>query len=199
MLEMIKGCKVPQANQLTEQYERDDKRLIANVNASKIEDVFRHFVAMQQEKLFFILELPASEQDERRLRKSDTDPFHKDVYYIDGLDTDHASTILTRYGKLLINDGMCQFGFAVHDGSAELMLTKYNVMVLWTKEMGRYQDFFQSHGIFRVDNCITAWDTFTAETPGESIRIEIAGKSVFDLPQELTDWGIYLAEQREEE
>lgn len=198
MLEMIRGCKVPQAEQLTEQYEREEYGLTANVNASKIERVFQHFIGMQQGKLFFILELPTSEQDECRLRTSDTVPLHKDIYYIDGLNAEQASSILIRHGELLIHDGLCQFGFGAHDGLAELMLWKYNVMTLWTKETERYKDFFEAHDIFRADHCVTAWNTFTPEAPGESNSIEIEGKSVFDLPQELADYGIYFAERRED-
>lgn len=198
MLEMIQGCKVSKADQLKEQYERKERWLIANVNASKIEHVFQHFITMQQEELFFILELPVNQYDEQRLRMSDIAPFHKNIYYIDRLDKKTALTILTRYGELLIHDGLCQFGFGLFSGSAELMLEKYNIMSLWTREMERYHDFFEAHNIFRVNNCVTAWKTFTEEAPGICSRIEIEGKSVFDLPQELISWGIYLAEQREE-
>lgn len=78
------------------------------------------------------------------------------------------------------------------------MLTKYNIITLWTDAPERYEDFFEPHQTPRVDRCFTAWDTFSPEIPGESLRIEVDGKTVYDLPGELKDWGIYLAEQREE-
>lgn len=198
MLNMIRGCKVPNAARLSEQYQQTENRFTANVSAEKIADVFAHFISVQSERLFFILELPANYDDEVRLRKYDSSPTHKDIYYIDGLTREQALTLLIRYGELLINDGISQFGFGVHDDSAELMKEKYNVLTLWTNGSGEYQDFFEPHDIPRTDDLITAWDTFSPETPGECERISVDGKDVFSLPDELSDWGIYLAEQREE-
>ena len=54
------------------------------------------------------------------------------------------------------------------------------------------------HMIERKDNLVTAWDTFTKDTPGQSLRYEIDGKTVFDIPESLKDWNIYLAETRVE-
>lgn len=198
MLEMKKGCKVARSDVLCEQYQICENSIIANVNASKIEEVFQHFIAIQQERLFFILELPASENDEIKLRKDNTAPMHKDIYYIDGLTSEQALVLLMRYGELLINDGLCQFGFGVHDNSAELMSNKYNVLELWTNDIGKYHDFFDAHDIPQTEKIVTAWDTFSKETPGQCSRVEIDGRNIFDLPRELADWGIYLAEQMEE-
>ncbi len=198
MLEIVKGCTVPNSELLSEQYEIEGNRIIANVNASKIEMVFQHFVTMQEERLFFILELPVNEEDEKRLRSDEISPFHKNIYYIDGLDIEQALLILNRYGELLINDGMSGFGFGLHDNSAEIMLYKYNMISLWTNKIDKYEDFFVKHDIPCVDRCFTAWDTFSQETPGICSSIDIEGMSVYDLPKELKNWGIYLAEQREE-
>ena len=48
----------------------------------------------------------------------------------------------------------------------------------------------------KVDNLVTAWDTFSQDTPGQSERYDFNGKTVFDLPEALKEWGIYLAETR---
>lgn len=203
MLNLVQGCKVPRVNLLSEQYQirssEVSAQFLANVNAEKIEDVFQHFIAMQEERLFFILELPTLADEEEKLRKSDHDPMHKDVYYIDGLSREEALTLMIRYGKLLINDGISRFGFGVHDDSAELMLDKYNVVTLWTPQVDKYEDFFPAHNIPKVDECLTAWNTFSEDTPGECSRIDLNGKDVFDLVEELSQWGIYMAERREDE
>lgn len=198
MLEMVRGCEVPGKHLLSEQYEMQECALVANVHAHKIEEVLRHFIAMQPERLFFILELPTNADDEKRFRKNDTDPFHKDIYYIDGLDVNQALLLLSRYGNLLINDGISRFGFGTHDGTAEIMRGKYNVITLWTNTMDRYKDFFKTHEIPLADHCFTAWDTFSPELPGTCKKIEVAGQDVFDLLSELKDWGLYFSGQREE-
>ena len=61
-----------------------------------------------------------------------------------------------------------------------------------------YDDFYEAHEIKKVENLITAWDTFTKDTSGQSERCDCNGKSVYDLPDELKEWGIYLAETRTE-
>lgn len=198
MLEMIRGCYVPEADKLKEEYKVDEFYITANVNASKIEEIFQHFIAMQNERMFFILELPTNEEEEKLLRKSNYDSMHKDIYYIDGLFNEQAIVLLMRYGELLINDGLCQFGFGVHDGSAEIMLNKYNIMTVWTNNMEKYSDFFDVHGIHITDNYISAWDTFSIENGGECRTVKINGVSVYDLTEKLKDWGIYFAETREE-
>ena len=58
--------------------------------------------------------------------------------------------------------------------------------------------FFEAHGIEKVESLITAWDTFSDATPGQAERCDYEGKSVYDLPEELEDWGMYLADTRAE-
>lgn len=199
MLEMINGCSIPDAGKLSEQYKIEEEYCIrANVNAGKIEGIFQHFISMQKERVFFILELPASEEDEKSLRKSNFAPMYKDIYYIDGLFNEQALILLMKYGELLINDGLCQFGFGSLDWSAEIMLEKYNQMTIWTNNMEQYRNFFDVHDIHETDNYISAWDTFTSENMGECRSIKINGISVYDLPDELKEHGIYFAETRED-
>ena len=45
---------------------------------------------------------------------------------------------------------------------------------------------------------MTAWKTFSKTSPGISEIYESNGKAVYDLPEELAEWGIYLVETRTE-
>ncbi len=76
-----------------------------------------------------------------------------------------------------------------------LSVTCYNVTMLTNNY---YNDFFEAHGIEKVESLITAWDTFSDATPGQAERCDYEGKSVYDLPEELEDWGMYLADTRAE-
>lgn len=196
MLEMIRGCSVKKFEQLYEQYEIEENGITANVNTSKIERLFKEFISMQSERLFFILEVPLSEQKERELRKVNTDPFHNEVYYIDGLSKENALMLLDKYGELLINDGLTEFGFGVHDNSAEIMCYKYNEIKLWAKEIKNFVQLFSKMNIPISEHCKTAMETFDENNPGDSWAITINGMSVFDLIDILKDWGLYLAEIR---
>lgn len=90
MLELTKGPFVSQVDRLSEQYQKRGATLLANVNTSKIEEVFQHFICTQDDRLFFILELPANLKYEIKLRTLDTDLMHKDIYYIDELTNEIA-------------------------------------------------------------------------------------------------------------
>ena len=57
---------------------------MANVHAEKILEIFQHFIAIHDEPLFFILELPVSIDREKVIAKNIIKESHKDVYYIDG-------------------------------------------------------------------------------------------------------------------
>lgn len=75
---------------------------------------------------------------------------------------------------------------------------KYNVVTIYSQQLSNYNEFFEAHGIEKVESLITAWDTFSDETPGQAERCDYKGKSVYDLPEELKDWGMYLADTRAE-
>ena len=113
MLQMTKGCYVPLADKLCEQYSEKDGCFTANINGDKIEKLMREYISMQKDKVFFILELPANEADEKKLRQNSSDPMHKDVYYMDFLTAKEANELLDCYGDLLINDGLSCCGFGV--------------------------------------------------------------------------------------
>lgn len=197
MLNLVKGHKISDSGQLSEGYEiTDEVSLLANVNAEKILDVFQHFIVIHDEPLFFILELPVNRDREKPIVPGIVRELHKDVYYIDGCSRDECLVLMDRYGELLINDGISKFGFGGHNSQDEIMLDKYNVINIYSQNLTEYDDFFELHEIRKVDNLITAWDTFSEATPGQSERYVYGGKTVFDLPEELKEWGIYLAETR---
>lgn len=198
MLKMTEGCYVPKADILLEQYEIFENKIIANVNADKIETVIRDYILMHDDPMFFFLELPTNQNDEDMLRKNDGDPRHIDVYYIDGMDKKSAALLFSRYSRLLVNDGMSRFGFGVHGQAAEIMRDKYNVVTLLANNIEKYTGIFNSHGIPLSEKCVTAWDTFSYEFPGVSKSVTVNGKTVYDLPDELSRIGMYFAERREE-
>ena len=78
------------------------------------------------------------------------------------------------------------------------MLGQYNVVTIYSQQLENYADFFAAHEIFQVNQLVTAWDTFSAQTPGKSERVDYQGKSVYDLPAELKEVGMYLGETRAE-
>lgn len=199
MLNLVKGHQVSLVESLFESFTKlTEHHLTANVHAEKILEVFQHFIVMHDEPLFFILELPVSIDREKVIAKNIIKESHKDVYYIDGCSREDCLALLIRYGDLLINDGLSKFGFGGHKSHDEIMLDSYNVVTIYSKELSKFNDFFEPHNIQFVEELVTAWKTFSKTSPGISEIYESNGKTVYDLPTELSEWGIYLAETRTE-
>ena len=199
MLNLVKGHRVSLVENLFESFTKlTEHHLMANVHSEKILEVFQHFIAIHDEPLFFILELPVSIDREKVIAKNIIKESHKDVYYIDGCSREECLALLIRYGDLLVNDGLSKFGFGGHKSHDEIMLDSYNVVTIYSKELSKFNDFFEPHNIQFVEELVTAWKTFSKTSPGISEIYESNGKTVYDLPEELAEWGIYLAETRTE-
>ena len=197
MLNLVKGHQVSLVENLFESFTKlTEHHLMANVHSEKILEVFQHFIAIHDEPLFFILELPVSIDREKVIAKNIIKESHKDVYYIDGCSREECLALLIRYGDLLVNDGLSKFGFGGHKSHDEIMLDSYNVVTIYSKELSKFNDFFEPHDIQFVEELVTAWKTFSKTSPGISEIYESNGKTVYDLPTELSEWGIYLAETR---
>lgn len=197
-LKLKAGSSITSKAILYEGYQKDINSITANIGIDKIEGVMQHFIAMHKEPIFFILELPAKQNDETEIAPGMVDKLHKDIYYIDGCTQEEAFTILIRVGDLLYNDGLSSFGFGCHESGDEILFGKYNVLTIYSQEISKYDEFFAAHDIDKTENLITAWNTFTDETPGISEKYEVDGKTVFDIPDQFKEWGMYFAEQREE-
>ena len=199
MLNLVKGHQVSLVENLFESFTKlTEHHLMANVHAEKILEIFQHFIVIHDEPLFFILELPVSIDREKVIAKNIIKESHKDVYYIDGCSREECLALLIRYGDLLVNDGLSKFGFGGHKSHDEIMLDSYNVVTIYSKELSKFNDFFEAHNIQFVEELVTAWKTFSKTSPGISEIYECNGKTVYDLPEELAEWGIYLAETRTE-
>jgi len=198
MLNMIKGCRVNDPSILQEAYEKSRNSFAANVNAEKIQPLLEHFITLHNEQCFLILEIPTNFREEPPPNQDGTRTLHKDVYYLDGLTAQSALDLLHAYGELLIHDGLSSFGFGLHSGANEIMVGKYNVVTVYTKTPKQYRGFFEAHGIRRVWRLKTAWDYFTSNTPGDSFSYQQDGKSVYALAEHLKQYGLYLAERRED-
>ena len=199
MLNLVKGHQVSLVENLFESFTKlTEHHLMANVHAEKILEIFQHFIVIHDEPLFFILELPVSIDREKVIAKNIIKESHKDVYYIDGCSREECLALLIRYGDLLVNDGLSKFGFGGHKSHDEIMLDSYNVVTIYSKELSKFNDFFEAHNIQFVEELVTAWKTFSKTSPGISEIYESNGKTVYDLSEELAEWGIYLAETRTE-
>lgn len=196
MLNMVDGCSVPDPSVLFEGYARTKSGFAANMDADKIKPLFESFIRLHKEPCFMILEVPTNAKDEPALCWG-KGPLHKDVYYLDGLTPERAMEFLDVFGKWLIHDGLSSFGIGLHSGGNEIMRGKYNVVTVYTRDASKYCGFFESHGVTEVGELITAWDYFTANSPGDSFCYSHNGIDIYGLIDHLKQYGLYFAERRE--
>lgn len=202
MLKMYKGCEVPNADKLNNEYEvLGDNMLNANVDADRIEPILLDFVELHaDEPIFFILELPPEYRSTMQI--SDGQNIigeDNETYYIDDLNPTKAKQLLAEFGDILINDGVSRFGFGGNYSNDQLIVDKYNVLNLFAQEVEPVQSIFEKYGLKKVDNLVTAWDTFSEDAPGICTRYEKNNIDVFAVPEMLLSWGIYLLNIRPDE
>lgn len=197
MFNFKKGCEVPFPEKIFEEYEKTEYGYISNVSVEKTIDVLKDFIRLQDDLVFFFLELPTNLNDETE--KDRAASFHKDVYYMDGLTKEEAFSFLDCAGELLANDGLCEFGFGSQENNDEIMVGKYNVITISCQHDNKYEEIFHKNNIKQTENLVKAWDTFSEESPGVSEKIELNGKDVYSIIDDFKDWGIYFAERRIDE
>ncbi|MBR6782605.1 MAG: hypothetical protein IKM33_05350 [Clostridia bacterium] len=193
MLELKECCQVPFPEKLFEGYEVTDSAIYANVNASKVPEMMRQFIAMHEEPLFFLLEIPRKGEEGIAAEKTSVHD-EEDLYFVDGLNGEQATGWIDSLGNFLVRDGMNTFGIGCHESHEEILFSKYNVLTIYTQNSEAYRPFLSSFGIAQVETLLTAWNTFDDEHPGEC-RLYVSketGKTIYDIPEAYKAYGMYL-------
>ena len=196
------GVSVSNMDGIHECYEILDKEsffsFAINISIDKLEKILREFCAQLTEPCFFILEIPTNEKDEQELRRNETDPFHTDVYYLDGVTTKDLDFIIDTYGDLLIHDGMVRFGFASHTSQDEIFVSKYKITYIFTQDKELYQSMLYKFDIAFEESIKTVRSNFTYDEPGQCRSISRGGKDIYMIADELKEKGLYFAQRRED-
>lgn len=190
---MKKGSFIPNNVELKEEYKIDNDTIILNIDVNKIEKLLQSFVKMQKEELFLFIEIPTNIKE----KSNEENNNYKDIYYLDGISVDRIKEILKQYGDILINDGLCEFGFGVRSFTEEIMCLKYNMIRIYSKEnIYKYIDLLNKFNICESINYKSAWDYFKEENPGIS-KIYIRDKqTIYDVIEIIKSWGLYLGERK---
>jgi len=187
------GVIIPSPEKIKEEYQIFDNRILFNISFEKLETFIDEFVTQLVEPLFFVLELPLSRDEESEVRMKDTDPFHKKVCYLDGQSRKQIKEIFNLHGELLLNDGMSWFAVYSHDSNDGIYIQKYKVASIYSYEPTKYAGLLKRYGLDETEKLFTVWDTFSYETPGEALKIEIDGRTVYDVYSDLQKLGMYVA------
>lgn len=199
------GVTVPHLTGIEQAYQvRQDKNytvFTVNISHQNLEPILLSLVSLVAVPGFFILEMPTHQDVEQQLRKNDEDPFHKDVYYLDGQEIEGFKQLWGAARDLLLDDGMVTFGFGSHpnctDGQFdEVFVGKYKILTIYSNNPDKFSQALADLGVPQVEKLKTVWDNFSEENPGRAERIEINGKDIYDLAESLKDNGLYFKEHR---
>ena len=186
MLNLVKGHRVSLVENLFESFTKlTEHHLTANVHAKKYSTFFNTLLRFMASPSFLFWNRLSLLIEKKVIAKNIIKESHKDVYYMDACSRDECLEQLIRYGDLLLNDGLSKFGFGGHKSHDEIMLDSYNVVTIYSKELSKFNDFFEPHNIQFVEELVTAWKTFSKTSLGISEIYESNGKTVYDLPREL--------------
>ena len=192
MFQTAPGVTIPFPDKIQEQFQvYEGKSIYANISFEKLKPILTEFYHNLPEPLFFVLQLPLSIHEERKLKDSNT--FHQEVCYLDGQTKSKIDDIMEKYGQILLEDGMSQFAVASHVNNEEMFIQKYKLTAFYSSSPRRFIPFLQRYGLTETDNLITVWNTFSQETPGECRRVSINGFDVYDVAEQLKKQGLYRA------
>lgn len=199
---LARGVSVPDLSGIAEGYEvvrRDADpvvRISANISAERIGRSFRKLASAVPTPGFFIIEIPTHRDVEAELRKEQTDPFHVDVYFKDGISWPDGDALFSRFEDTFVNDGMISFGFGSHVGGQEVFVGHYKIFRVFCSDPQRFEPSLSELGVPRVERLRTVYDHFTRDRPGSRSVLDGPGLSIYDMVDALTREGFYLHGRR---
>ncbi|MEO8628050.1 MAG: hypothetical protein ABI612_08095 [Betaproteobacteria bacterium] len=201
--QVARGIDVPSLSGIHEAYAIElapngQTIFTVNVSADRMEAVFDVLSSEVSEPGFLLLEVGTHLSIEKTLRQSSSDPFHKDLYYLDGISHQQLLDILKLYGELLIHDGGVNFGYGGRVGVDEVFVGPYKVLYIYTGAAEKYEHALGKLGFQMEDSLKTVWDNFTSESPGRRNTVTVENKTIWNVIDELKDYGLYFAERRED-
>lgn len=198
MFQCARGVTIPFPDRIKEEYEVFPEDLTFQPSFEKIRPMLLDFIEEAQAPFFLALHLPLSEQEEQKLRPDENAPFHQRICYLDGQTREQLLTILSRFGEILLHDGMTEFAVASHNTHEEFFVRRYKLIQLYSPQPNKWEPLMAKYGIKKTDKLVTVWDTFSKEHPGTCCRYEKDGLDVYAVYQELIRYGMYEAKIVEE-
>ncbi len=194
---LIQGVDVNNIENVHSAYSIDENGIYSVLSAEIYEEAVSELVGKLVEPVFFFLEIPCSAEEEKMLRKSKSDPYHYNIYYLDNCTIPVAKAIMERYGELLANDGVSRFGFGSHSSNEEIYCKGYQTVSVYG-DVNKFKTVFEKENIPCEAEIKTLWDVLSYENTGTCSTVEINGETVNDIEVNLKSEGMYLADTVEE-
>lgn len=197
---LAKGVTVANLEGISEGYSQqiiDPGKFVitVNVSAERLADIYLGLCSLIKTHSFAFVQIPTNEKDEIKIRQSPQDPFHDDLYYLDGLTYEVYQTIFQKFAGFFVDDGQITFGFGSHTEYDEVFVGRYKVVTIYADDPAKYVHYLEAQRFPRRDPLRTVFDNLSEKTPGATHSIKINGKSIYDLIEVLQKGGFYFAER----
>ena len=156
------------------------------LDAPRIPAFLQDYCCLLPEPGYFTLELPVEGEDAY------------DIYYVDGCTRPVLQAIVSRYGNLLSEDGDVRFGFSSHESEEQVYVGDLKTVQVYTASPQTVQKLLEKYEIPEEPGCLKLWDILSDENPCELIHVEVEEENIFDLPELLSEAGIYFSGRRED-
>lgn len=193
---IIEGLNINSADGVKSSYVRiNDSEITSVISAEKIKAIVSKAVKTIKRPYFF-LEVPCTETQEAELSKKGDSGLHMQLYNLE-VTTDVAEAIIERYGDLLINDGVTNFGFCSLETETEIYVMPFqNIMFYNENDVQVFENILREENISEnsIDNHITIDSLLSENNPADRILVELDGETVFDVIENLKEVGLTLCD-----
>lgn len=197
-MKFAKCYEVFNEQQINESYQIDGDKIVSNIETENIKRIVKEFVQNIQFPIFFFMEVPCTKQEEDELNRSNKITLHKKIYYLDYCPKEFADEIIEKDLDVLLNCGMCEFGFGSINND-EIYICKYNIVNFYSENnINKYKQILDKNNIPQTNNITTVWDTLTPAHPARTNSLEINGVQCKDLIAKYVNNGMHLYEIAEE-
>lgn len=147
-------------------------------------------------KPYFFLEAPCTDAQEAELSKKGESGFHTQLF---NLEVTHgvADAILDRYGDLLINDGVANFGFGSLETKTEIYVMPFqNIMLYNENDVSAFERVLKQENVpeLKPEEFITIDSLLSKKNSADRVLVELNGETVFDVIENLKEVGLTLCE-----
>ena len=180
---LCQGVSLRSTGKVVSAFSVSGENISGVLSAEKMIPAAKAFIGAAAEPVFFFLELP--EQDGEGY----------EVYYLDNCTRKVAYAVIERFGELLANDGVCRFGFGSNSTDEEIYFEDYQEFTAYVKSPEKLAKSLAELGAEQTDGCETLWDQLSDDNVGCLSAVELDGETVFDIPEALSDAGMYKVKE----
>lgn len=193
---LIEGLNIDNITGVKSSYTKlNDSEISCVISAEKIKPIISRAVKSIKKPYFFI-EVPCTEAQEAELSKKGDKGLHMQLYNLE-VTYDVADAILKRYGDLLINDGVTNFGFCSLETETEIYAMPFqNIMLYNESNVQVFENILKEEHIVKdiPENHITIDSLLSKNNPADRTLVELDGETVFDMIENLKDVGLTLCD-----